>query len=222
MNKRKKHQEGLLPKQAIHRRTTTDEPDYYRQFIRSGNMTRVSYWIDMAVSRQAWQEPQLFINEIAVCYLHALCMNILLPNAGDYRVVEVEIWKANKKPYRPPKADKVPHHMKKFVEDLNKKWHSHDLIQIASFALWRLNWIHPFENGNGRTSRAFSYFLMSMKEKDNLPVRDDHSVDNLLQNKFRREYEQTLEEADNGNITPLEKLLKKLLIDQLSYALARK
>jgi Fic family protein len=29
--------------------------------------------------------------------------------------------------------------------------------------MWRLNWIHPFTDGNGRTSRALSYALLSVK-----------------------------------------------------------
>ena len=217
MNKRKEHQEDLLPKQAIRRRTTTDEQEPYQHLIRLGNLARVSDWIDMAVSRQAWQEPQLFINEITVCYLHALCMNILIPNAGDYRTIQV--WVGN---HTPPEADQVPRFMKEFVEELNKRWHSHDHIQIASFALWRLNWIHPFVNGNGRTSRSFSYFLMSMKENTNFQVKDGYSIDNLLQKNFRREYVQALEEANKGNITPLEQLLETLLKEQISYAVERK
>jgi fido (protein-threonine AMPylation protein) len=27
---------------------------------------------------------------------------------------------------------------------------------LAAFALWNLNWIHPFIEGNGRTARAVS------------------------------------------------------------------
>ena len=26
--------------------------------------------------------------------------------------------------------------------------------------MWRLNWIHPFDDGNGRTSRAISYLAL--------------------------------------------------------------
>jgi Fic family protein len=35
-------------------------------------------------------------------------------------------------------------------------------IHVASYAIWRLNWIHPFEDGNGRTSRALGYLLLSI------------------------------------------------------------
>jgi len=35
-------------------------------------------------------------------------------------------------------------------------------IHVASYAIWRLNWIHPFDDGNGRTSRALGYLLLSI------------------------------------------------------------
>lgn len=32
----------------------------------------------------------------------------------------------------------------------------------SAYALWRLNWIHPFSGGNGRTARAISYLIVCM------------------------------------------------------------
>jgi len=29
--------------------------------------------------------------------------------------------------------------------------------------MWRLNWIHPFADGNGRTSRILSYVVLSIR-----------------------------------------------------------
>src|SRR4051812_41331333 len=36
-------------------------------------------------------------------------------------------------------------------------------IHIAAYLLWRLNWIHPFSGGNGRTSRAVSYYALCVR-----------------------------------------------------------
>src|SRR5262249_19049562 len=35
--------------------------------------------------------------------------------------------------------------------------------ELAAYALWRLNWIHPFIEGNGRTARAASYYLLCVR-----------------------------------------------------------
>lgn len=35
-----------------------------------------------------------------------------------------------------------------------------DPISKAAYTLWRVNWIHPFPGGNGRTARALTYFQL--------------------------------------------------------------
>ena len=36
---------------------------------------------------------------------------------------------------------------------------------LPAYALWRLNWIHPFIEGNGRTARAACYLLLCLKQE---------------------------------------------------------
>jgi Fic family protein len=36
-------------------------------------------------------------------------------------------------------------------------------IHHAAYVLWRVNWIHPFAGGNGRTARAASYLVLCAK-----------------------------------------------------------
>lgn len=40
-----------------------------------------------------------------------------------------------------------------------------DEITLASFVLWRLNWIHPFIDGNGRTAAVLCYFVLGVKSE---------------------------------------------------------
>jgi len=42
-------------------------------------------------------------------------------------------------------------------------------VHLAAYALWRLNWIHPFSDGNGRTSRIVSYILLCARLRCRLP-----------------------------------------------------
>ena len=43
------------------------------------------------------------------------------------------------------------------VEDMcdyvNENWEAKSAIHLAAYIMWRLNWIHPFADGNGRLSR---------------------------------------------------------------------
>ena len=65
----------------------------------------------------------------------------------------------------PPHFKEVPNLMDRFFSIIHENWTLHDNpTTLAAFALWRLNWIHPFVEGNGRTARAACYYLICVKE----------------------------------------------------------
>ena len=69
---------------------------------------------------------------------------------GRFR--ESPIYVAN---HIPPHFQTVPHLMDQFFSVVHENWDSgsHPLL-LPAYALWRLNWVHPFVEGNGRTARA--------------------------------------------------------------------
>lgn len=64
----------------------------------------------------------------------------------------------------PPHFDNVPEEVDRCISMIHENW---TIVQsptmLAAYALWRLNWIHPFVEGNGRTARAACYYLLCMK-----------------------------------------------------------
>ena len=79
---------------------------------------------------------------------------------GRYR--EEPIYVGN---HRPPHFKDVPNHMDRFFSVIHENWTTYDHpTLLAAYALWRLNWIHPFVEGNGRTARAACYYLICMKQ----------------------------------------------------------
>jgi len=42
-------------------------------------------------------------------------------------------------------------------------------VHLGAYLLWRLNWIHPFRDGNGRTSRAIAYLVLCARLAMRLP-----------------------------------------------------
>jgi Fic family protein len=60
----------------------------------------------------------------------------------------------------PPHFREVPDLMDRFVSVIHENWYLWTPTFLASYALWRLNWIHPFIEGNGRTARAACYYLL--------------------------------------------------------------
>jgi len=75
--------------------------------------------------------------------------------------------------HRPPRFEAVPHQMDLFFSFIHENWTAEGVgdhpTGLAAYALWRLNWIHPFVEGNGRTARAACYYLICMKQRRILP-----------------------------------------------------
>src|SRR3546814_13263008 len=61
--------------------------------------------------------------------------------------------------------------MDRFVSTVQENWYVWTPTELAAFGLWRLNWIHPFIEGNGRTARAAFYFLLCVRSGALLPGR---------------------------------------------------
>jgi len=85
--------------------------------------------------------------------------------------------------------------------------------------MWRLNWIHPFTDGNGRTSRAASYLVLCVKTGYLLPGK--LTIPEQISQE-RTPYYQALEAADQSlamagsvDLTAMEMLLSSLLARQL-------
>lgn len=72
----------------------------------------------------------------------------------------------------PPHFNAVPNLVDEFLSVVHENWtiHTHPTL-LPAYALWRLNWIHPFIEGNGRTARAACYLLICIRQGRLLPGR---------------------------------------------------
>jgi Fic family protein len=138
------------------------------------------------------------------------------PYAGLTRPGGIEI-KGSK--HQPPGA----HLMQELLEDLcdyvNDHWDA-TAIHLAAYAMWRLNWIHPFVDGNGRTSRILSFFVLSVKLGFVLPGTPTFPE---LVIAHRHAYEDALDLADGAcrqdrvDVSAMEALIESLLAKQLAH-----
>lgn len=101
-------------------------------------------------------------DEPSLCHLHHAGTLFLLADPGIYRNMDVHTQENGVVIYRPPTWQSVEGLMKAFFRTLSMIWTSGDALDAAAYALWRINWIHPFRNGNGRTARSFSYACLSL------------------------------------------------------------
>lgn len=163
--------------------------------------------------------PRFTLTEDVIRDLHRVAMQGLLPNPGEYRSHPVQLSNSNHCP--PPHAD-VRNLMGQLVWHVDAAWDHCDLVRLAAIVMWRLNWIHPFPNGNGRTARAAAYLVMCARHGNLLPPR--HTIIEQIM-ADRRPYYAALSACDNqfsasGNIGnccgPLEAVLSQMLIQQLA------
>lgn len=120
----------------------------------------------------------------------------------------------------PPHFEKVPDLMDRFFSMIHENWTIIDHpTWLAGYALWRLNWIHPFVEGNGRTARAACYYLICLKQGKLLPGKKI-VLERIREN--RQPYYAALQAADRAwdegklDVSDIAKYLGGLLIGQLT------
>src|SRR5579862_68924 len=65
--------------------------------------------------------------------------------------------------HTPPHFHEVPDLMDRLVSFVHENWYLAPPAYLAAYVLWRLNWIHPFIEGNGRTARAACYYILCVR-----------------------------------------------------------
>ena len=65
--------------------------------------------------------------------------------------------------HKPPHFRDVSELMDQFISTIHENWYNWTFTELAAYGLWRLNWIHPFIEGNGRTARAACYYLLCVR-----------------------------------------------------------
>lgn len=86
--------------------------------------------------------------------------------AGAFRTGGMEIFGSK---HQPPKGAEVPELIEELCDYVNDNWATASAAHLAAYVMWRLNWIHPFDDGNGRTARAASYLVLCIKTGSVLP-----------------------------------------------------
>lgn len=147
--------------------------------------------------------------------LHRTAMEGIDQYAGNFRPASVAI-KGSK--HVPVAGDDVARYVEDMLEYVAENWQNRTAIHLASYVMWRLNWIHPFADGNGRTSRILSYMILCGRLAQILPGTRT-IPEQISENK--QPYYSALEKADahfkkgSTNVSDMEMLLESYLANQL-------
>ena len=188
-------------------------PVYQELEVSNGNR---QYDFLRSIVTAALQANKRFLSQHVIKALNFQAITCLHTNPGEYRPCRVKVGE-----YIPPEFYQVQALMDDFVNEVNSQWRQEDPIVLASYVLWRLNFIHPFINGNGRTARATSYFVLCVSAGYWLPGVT------ILPELIRREriaYVEALKLVDESfiagklDLSPLHALLSTLLAEQFESA----
>jgi len=164
----------------------------------------------------ALERPLFKLRPSLILALHREALTGISIFAGNFRPAGVQIQGSK---HEPPGAHQVPELVEDMCEYVNSHWDESTPLHLGAYIMWRLNWIHPFADGNGRTSRITSYVVLSVRAGALLPgtpTIPDQIVDN------RQPYFDALDAADAGykagkfDVSKMEDLLGTLLARQLA------
>jgi fido (protein-threonine AMPylation protein) len=167
-------------------------------------------WVHQALERHPFKlRPSL------ICSFQREALQGISAYAGVFRPASVEILGSK---HEPPGAHLVAELVEDLCEYVNDHWNA-SAIHLAAYVMWRLNWIHPFADGNGRTSRVLSFFVLSTKLGVVLPGTP--TLPELVI-QHRTDYEDALDLADAAwkeeriDVSAVERLIESLLATQLA------
>lgn len=159
---------------------------------------------------------------------------------GEYRKVAVAI-KGSK--HTPPDYIQVQSYMDELINFINEKVDPQNDLLVTAISHHRFAWIHPFDNGNGRAIRMFTYAMLI---KQGFQVKNGRILNpTAIFCMDRDQYYKMLEVADSGEkenvlhwceyvlnglklemekidkLLNREYLLKTILLPALSFSLER-
>jgi Fic family protein len=122
---------------------------------------------------------------------HQTMMDQLIPDPGKWRTRNVGILKSSKVSHIAPKADRVPH----LIDDLFRFLRTNSytpLIRSCVFH-YELEFIHPFQDGNGRIGRFWQTLLLYHYH----PAFEFIPIESLIR-EHQQEYYAALEASDRS------------------------
>lgn len=193
----------------------SESNEVYQEMAITNGDRQFSFLQSAVVAALASQKVHMSEDILRALNYHAIvCLH---PAAGEYRPCQVHVGTI-----QPPEHWRVPAIMSDFVNEVNRAWDGTDAITLASYVLWRLNFIHPFINGNGRTARAAAYFVICTKLNGWLP--GSPILPARLKTERRQDYVEALRAVDASfnagqlALQPLATLLSELLQKQIEEA----
>jgi fido (protein-threonine AMPylation protein) len=154
---------------------------------------------------EKWAKNKKTVTIKQLLELHYITFNKVLSKAGNYRDHHVRLTSSALIP-------SFPYSIQADMRDLNdwlskrqkaiKKSDLNEVVEFVARTYHKINRIHPFEDGNGRTARLFINLILRKYELPYIFIPKSNKIQLM---------KQTLRDADKGDIKPLINFFEKLL-----------
>ncbi|MBW8050015.1 MAG: hypothetical protein FVQ77_06690 [Cytophagales bacterium] len=136
--------------------------------------------------------------------VHQTAFSHLYDWAGKLRIINIVVGQ-----HQPPHYSKVPNLMYQYTDELNYRISrirgQEDLIKCLAYTHHRMVFIHPFNNGNGRTARLITDLIAKQQGYQNIKLYH-------REGEKREEYLQAIRKADQYDYSLLEKKIREQII----------
>ena len=183
------------------------------QRLQVSNLDR-QYQFFRSIFEASISTNRIYVSQNVIKALNFHAIVCLHSTAGEFRKFQVTVGD-----HKPPDWIFVQALMDDFVNHINVQIAQADPVTLATYALWRLNFIHPFINGNGRTARIVAYYILCLRSGG--LIGGTVSLPELLR-RDRSDYVAALRTVDASfvkgslDLSPLHDLVSKLLTEQIS------
>ncbi len=202
-----RHSRALLPN------VVNDRTD--RELLEVKNHLK-QYDLAMSLVADALETGSFRLRPSTLLKLHRDAYVGLSGFAGAYRAGAIVVDGSN---FEPPSASEVPELVEEMCDYVNEHWSHATAIHLAAYVMWRINWIHPFVEGNGSTARMLSYLILCIRLGGVLPGTPTIPEQIVAD---RKAYFDALEYSDRAwqegrvDVSRMEELIENLLAKQLS------
>lgn len=198
----------------------TDPDELARKEVENG-LKQFQFAMDIVKDFVLNDEKTFKLRPHYILQLHSAALNEIHPQSGTFRNSSVKI---SNSVHQPPECYFVSEFITDMCEYVNIRWNNAEVskIHLAAYIMWKLNWIHPFADGNGRTSRAVSYMILCIGMNSVLPgvpsIPDQISSDKTPYYSALETADKTFKENDIADLSDMEDLLSAYLAKQLLSA----
>ena len=143
--------------------------------------------------------------------IHGIIEKDLVPLAGKYRTGNEGVFAGDKCIFICPPPQQVPYLMSELFDWLNREKKNIDPLILSSIFHYEFVFIHPFQEGNGRTARFWQNAILSKYDK----IFEVVTIENMIEKNQQEYYDAIAKAHVDGEST----VFVEFMLDMINKAL---